>query len=121
MEGTSVILTSTIGFNGFALENQLLARWWINGSPVEGKRPDKDMPALDVVRESDLPNPRRTMTFRPDLSDLGAKRGDNLALQLLYCEQSWRPVSFGNDTRMSISWERDLEPLLSNRVEFRMP
>jgi hypothetical protein len=93
-----------------------LARWWVNGKPFF-PRPVLPIPQRGGVK-LDFSDEDVAMQLRLDAKKLGARPGDRVELQLLYCPSGWLPVE--NPPRGE---QRDVVgfPVLTNRVAFRVP
>jgi hypothetical protein len=96
-----------------------LARWWVNGKPVivpqtisepfarQLLHPDAPVPIEQATEEFLLESlmfdqfisgkaatgSALQFALKPDWKALGAKSGDRVGLQLLYCELAWFPVA----------------------------
>ena len=97
----------------------LLARWWVNGQPVEAPRPIQPH-ARQAARQVTA-----TATFRiafgyPDA--LGSvKSGDKLALQLMYAPEFEELAADAQTAgHISIVDHQLATPLLSNKLEFTL-
>jgi hypothetical protein len=93
-----------------------LARWWVNGKPFL-PRPILPIPRKDgaMVMYSDEDVAVR---LKVDAKKLGARAGDRVDLQLLYCPSGWLPVE--NPQEGEKGGEHGF-PVLTNRVSFRIP
>ena len=97
-----------------------LARWWVNGKPVTLAVPkDPGFGTLGKAFTADKPWPQVRLHLDLNLDQIGAKQGDEVGIQLLYCEHGTEPVT---ERKMKIikGWHRDTLPLMSNRVTFRV-
>ena len=98
--------------------HHLLARWWVNGKPVPPNPPQNEN-----YRASGPTYPAKSFSFPLTLpGHLGAKAGDKVTLQVLYCPLGFeylRPERFRNSERPGqspgTSWRL---PLLSEPLEF---
>jgi hypothetical protein len=96
-----------------------LARWWVNGKPVSVPVPKKpDFTTIGHAFTDDKPWPEVKLRLDLALDRLGAKPGDAVSVQLLYCEHGLEQV---HEEKMTVikGWKRETLPLLSNRVTFR--
>jgi len=111
---------SKSGIGTFGPNYHFLARWWVNDKPVAAAIPDDPIGGrLGHRFTDDKPWPEVKLRLDLALEQLGAKRGDEVGVQLLYCEHGSEPV---HEQKMTIikGWDRDTLPLLSNRVTFRV-
>src|SRR5882672_290249 len=100
----------------------LLMRWWLNGKPYvppedKGTGIMTHNGAYDVLRNLDL-----RLLFKP--ADIGAKSGDRVDLQVLYCSDGWDWVTNDLELRWPAgpgTYERPPVFLLSNRAGFVVP
>ena len=95
-----------------------LTRWWVNGKPYvpAQMKPEGDDNGL-VVEGRKL---HLHLEFEP--ARIGAKKGDQIGLQLLYCRNGWNLVLDGESRAMAIMEHDGKMPFrLSNRVEFAAP
>jgi hypothetical protein len=99
----------------FACGCQFLARWWVNG------RPFLPRPARPTPRKGDLGTLYQfkdvEIQLRLDATKLGARPGDRVELQLMYCPWGWAPVE--NPQRLEGGGSE--LPVMTNRVAFRVP
>jgi hypothetical protein len=98
-----------------------LTRWWVNGKPFLPQPvrhiQQKEGPDYMLGGETGL-----AVRLRLDAMKLGARPGDQVELQLLYCPKGWLLVE--NPQRAETTYEVPAEhafPVLSNRVAFRVP
>jgi hypothetical protein len=91
-----------------------LARWWVNDKPFVPQQTDTFWQSIRrgiIVYENELPMP---LSFEPRL--IGAKPGDKIGLQILYCESEWSwcwPQMHGHRTELNSENLR-----ISNRLDF---
>jgi len=98
--------------------HHLLARWWVNGKPVPPNPPQNENYLASGSR-----SPAKSFLFPLTLpGHLGAKAGDKVTLQVLYCPLGFeylRPERFRSSERpgqsLGTSWRL---PLLSEPLEF---
>jgi hypothetical protein len=98
--------------------HHLLARWWVNGKPVPPNPPQNEN-----YRASGPTYPAKSFSFPLTLpGHLGAKAGDKVTLQVLYCPLGFeylRAERFRNSERPRQSPETPWRlPLLSEPLEF---
>jgi hypothetical protein len=91
-----------------------LARWWVNGKPFL-PQPGRPMPRK---AGSWTYNWVQAVEFRlqVDATGLGARPGDRVELQLLFCPSGWLPVENPQQ-----GGGGNALPVLTNRVAFRIP
>lgn len=105
---------------------KLLARWWINGQPVQAHFGQS---GLKRPKESDTKDIERVSPDQPDLSvplvlpsESGAKLGDRMKLQVLFCPTGFaragNMVSLGNPRFAETTNYPAFMPMLSNELEF---
>ncbi len=126
-------LRLTIDRGGLRLESDIdlrrssrryLFRLWVNGTPyVPGKKlEDRMREALEVV-----PGKTLIIDWKLDPAVVGARKGDRVAVQLLYCPDSWKIIRYGEGRAGEAKQARDADgaaprlPLLTNKVEFVVP
>jgi hypothetical protein len=115
-----LIVRSKSKIGTYGPEYHFLARWWVNGKTVSVAVPKKpDYTTIGKAFTDDKPWPEVKLRLDLALDRLGAKSGDDVGVQLMYCEHGSEPV---HEERMTIikGWKRDTLPLLSNRVAFRV-
>jgi hypothetical protein len=124
LQGNEFIVKLDEDISTYYPDEHFLTRWWVNGKlfipdpKAEGVVRARQLGAADKdVREA-----RFRVEFHPDY--LGLKKGDKVAVQLLYCRK-WEylsPAQMENQAALPGQRERD-QPLvslsrLSNRIEF---
>lgn len=118
-----------------------LARWWVNGKPVlvpqkisetfarQLLHPDKPVPIEQAtqdflleslmfdqsISEKAVTGSALQFTLTPDWKTLGAKSGDRVSLQLLYCELAWFSVARVGQSSL---WELVEDRFVINRDNF---
>jgi hypothetical protein len=92
-----------------------LVRWWVNGKPFVPKQIGSfmDQNGMMIFGRKLL----LRVNFRPER--FGARAGDKIVLQLLYCKRGWMFVFPGHEMLDAFLDEQDPSPelLLSNRVQ----
>ncbi|HWB58095.1 MAG TPA: hypothetical protein VG733_01320 [Chthoniobacteraceae bacterium] len=106
-------------------DEKFLTRWWVNGKPFvpdPAKLPQQKPRAL-AAPEILVKEARFHMEFHPER--LGVKKGDTVAVQLLFCRRGWTALGEAQMARQKEAQLRDGEPVnllfisrLSNKVEF---
>jgi hypothetical protein len=89
-----------------------LVRWWVNGRPYVPQQIDSFMDQNGMVVMG-----RRLLLyldFAPDR--MGAKPGDDVELQLLYCKNGWQLVESGVELLSAHFDAKGPDLLLSNRI-----
>ena len=92
-----------------------IARWWINGKPFmpQAMKDHEDANGLVLTGKKLHLN----LEFHPER--LGAKRGDKIGVQLLYCAPGWSAVGSTQETLHVSGVGDEGEPVrITNRVEF---
>ena len=97
---------------------RFLTRWWVNGKPFYPKQidgfPEESNGVVSLGKRV-----RLKMNFDP--TKIGAKSGDKVHLQLLYCPSGWS-WSFPHLERMRvIPRQETVVSKLSNRVTIVVP
>ena len=118
VKGNAIRIASTSDFLVRRPDWHFLSRWWVNEKPYIPKQltefPGDADGLVSTGRTLDL-----HVTF--DAEKIGAKKGDKIGLQLLYCRDEW---SWVGDVMMAKAhmFERDMDGVhLTNRVEFEAP
>lgn len=99
-----------------------LTRWWVNGKPV--KLSEKYQPVMEAREEARAVIPSNQVNFDIKFAPghLGAKEGDEIGLQLLFCPFHWAYTSDINAlTRAIPNLDENEKPSLSQllpRVNF---
>lgn len=113
-------LTFPGGLHASWPEDYYLARWWINDKPVmlEANRDIQELQKVGAMRMGE----QMRLRWKIDWNLLGAKSGDRVALQVMYCPAGVRKVlQDGAELRMAPILEFGQKPVLSNRTEFVLP
>ncbi|MGF1578179.1 MAG: RNA polymerase sigma factor [Gemmataceae bacterium] len=100
------------------IDSKILTRWWVNGKPFR--------PVVGGLRERSgllktLSAPEKRVQIElASLKALGAKPGDRIAVQVLFCPGSWEEVARDRIERLQrLAVQKTIRtPLLSNKVEF---
>ena len=95
------------------LEGKLLARWWVNGRPVQGPRTLQKIASAREGLMRELTR-RRSIRIDVDRSILGAGPRDRIAVQLAYCPQGWDREPQERERRAVIAHRA--HPAISARV-----
>jgi len=113
-------LTFPGGLHASWPEDYYLTRWWVNDKPVI-LEPNKDIQELQKVGAMRMGEQMR-LRWKIDWALLGAKSGDRVALQVMYCPAGVRKVlQEGTEMRMAPILEFGQKPVVSNRTEFVLP
>ncbi len=91
-----------------------LTRWWVNGKPYIPTQ----MEAFSDQNGMVAVGKRLLLHLKFDPQRVGAKQGDQVELQLLYCLNGWELVLFAREMEMMAALldEESPELLLSNRT-----
>jgi sugar phosphate isomerase/epimerase len=111
-DGDEVVIHANTEFTASRPELHFLARWWVNDKPFVPAQVKKSWEMMGyglVLQEKDL---RVPLGFAPDR--LGAKPGDRIGLQLLYCPGGWNWCS----GRGHGAFRGSEVPWMSNRIDF---
>jgi len=113
-------LTFPGGLHASWPEDYYLTRWWVNDKPVILEA-NKDIQELQKVGAMRMGEQMR-LRWKIDWALLGAKSGDRVALQVMYCPAGVRKVlQEGAEMRMASILEFGQKPVVSNRTEFVLP
>lgn len=121
LSGGKLLIESNFDL-GQELDEELLARWWVNGVPVAPAQREPLQEERQAMQEIDGPCRREVEFALPGF--LGTLRaGDKVELQLLYCpggSEEFR--QYGSRMRrmkeLRDASRRPNEPVLSNRLRF---
>lgn len=110
LDGSEVVIRSDTDFTVSRPDCHFIARWWVNDTPFVPRQlaefpGSKGYGAVLEGKEERVP-----LHFTPSL--VGAKAGDRIGLQLLYCPEMW--CWCGQSSRIG---GRDA-PWLTNRIDF---
>lgn len=118
VRGKTIRITSTFAFLVRRPDWHFLSRWWVNGKPYVPKQleefPSDQDGLVDKGKTLDL-----HVLFDP--KKIGAKKGDKIGLQLLYCRDEWKWVGNEQVTATMFSEGKMDAVELTNRVEFEAP
>lgn len=131
LEGKTVRLKTPLPFPSTDFEHYFLARWWVNGKPVE---PDDDVDIQeDPSANGDAESHSARMKLTFSLAALKAKTGDTIGLQLLFCPDGMRaaqdehyesihhaPLSEHENDAAEVDFPNRF-PVASNTIEFKAP
>lgn len=121
LAGRDYLLTLSGGLQTTWVEDSVLARWWVNGKPFQPG------PFEAIQQEGGLGGSRMVdsllLKVKLDVSKLGAKSGDKIAVQFLHCPSGFQ---FTDDQKLEmlarmIREESDNFPRISNKIEFTVP
>src|SRR5262249_25893702 len=114
VDGDNVIIQSDKDMEVRWIRFHLLARWWVNDVPYVPKQTDQFWETMRqgiLYYEKEITMP---LNFEPAL--IGAKPGDKIGLQIMYCESEWDWCTSRLHGR-SAEWNVD-NLRLSNRIDF---
>lgn len=98
-------------------EDQILTRWWVNGEPFYPK-PISEFTAADRTGQISF-DKRLDLKLHFDAAKIGAKPGDEVRLQLLFCPSGWSWLGPDFETlHTALPHGAYRGSLLSNRVTF---
>lgn len=112
-------LTFPAGLHASWPEDYFLVRWWVNGNPVLLKSAD-ERPAFDRVGAIRMAEVLR-LRWKIDWVALGAKSGDRIGVQILYCPAGTFEIARERSERSQTILEFGQMPILSNRSDFKLP
>jgi hypothetical protein len=120
VEGLVLSIESDTDIHTYRPDWHFLARWWVNGKPFLPSQ-------LTVFPGDENGMVRRGKRLRVgldlDARRLGAKSGDRIGLQLLYCPHGWSWVTSGARLLRALPAREEFAGVsrLSNRVELVVP
>ncbi len=127
--GSLLIVTLDHGILPYFCDEKFLTCWWVNGRPFTPKLAPMAFSDIYFMRHNGAwgGNLAGQMTFQVEFHPeiLGAKKGDEIGVQLLLCPRGWEysgPVQ--NSPMFNDDWEpidadmRSVEPRLTNRITF---
>jgi hypothetical protein len=112
-------LTFPAGLHASWPEDYFLVRWWVNDKPVILKAAD-ERPAFDRVGAIRVAEVLR-LRWKIDWALLGAKSGDRIGVQLLYCPAGVLEITSDRYNRIQTFTEFGQMPIPTNRSEFKLP
>jgi hypothetical protein len=112
-------LTFPGGLHASWPEDYYLVRWWVNDKPVI-LEPNKELQMFQKVGAMRMGEQMR-LRWKIDWPTLGAKSGDRVALQLMYCPAGVRRMLDADQLLAMLVLEFGQKPVLSNRTEFVLP
>jgi hypothetical protein len=113
--GDQILLEMNEEFITSECEDHFLARWWVNGEPFVSAGPDElfgGSKQVEDARGNSVP-----MKVCLDLQKLGAKPGDTIGVQLLYCPSGFQHLEYENERASRLDNE-PAAPIASNKIEF---
>ena len=129
LEGTTVVIRTPMAIPPARVEHFILARWRVNGKPLKF---DDTVDGCEAADQPDVPSVSREVRFKLKFSAeaLGAKAGDKISLQLLFCpdniagDEAHEPQgqeSVQEDGESEGENFPDHLPVVSNTIEFKLP
>ena len=128
--GSLLMVTLEHGISPAFADEKFLVRWWVNGQPFTPKLAPMEFSSSYFMRHNGMQTTALAtqITFQVEFHPeyLGAKKGDQISVQLLLCPRGSEYSGPEQDLRMSntMGWNpadpdvRSVEPRLSNRVAF---
>lgn len=116
---TDSFLTFPAGLHASWPEDYFLVRWWVNDKPVILKTAD-ERPAFERVGAIRVAEVLR-LRWKVDWALLGAKSGDRVGVQLLYCPAGVLEITSDRYNRIQTFSEFGQMPIPTNRSEFKLP
>ena len=113
VDGDDVVIHSDIRFLASRPDYHLLTRWWVNDKPFVPEQIEHPFGIAGYGRVYEDTEKRIGLNLLPQL--LGAKPGDKIGLQLLYCPNQWA-MFWEHAALDGFGGRKDL--WLSNRVDF---
>ncbi len=118
-----LVLKSTVDLLAGNVRDCTLSRWWVNGEPVRfrGERALQEE-ARKVFQSVGVRTIIHVLDFDPGA--IGAKSGDEVSVQLLYCPFGWRATDDATSLRklcaMALSVDQPMLPRLTNTIAWRV-
>lgn len=112
-------LTFPGGLHASWPEDYYLVRWWVNDKAVI-LEPNKELQHFAKVGAMRMGEQMR-LRWKIDWQLLGAKSGDRVALQVMYCPAGVRRVLDSEQALAMPPLEFGQKPVVSNRTEFVLP
>jgi len=124
--GNNLVVTMSQELEIYFPDDHFLTRWWVNDKPYvpDPNAVDADAPMARALAAHvwNVKEVRFDLDFRPER--LGAKKGDKIGVQLLFCPEGWQRCEdqLQQDQVALQAAERDPPPtgisFSSNRVDF---
>ena len=111
--GSSLRVTSRRGLH-LSMRNYL-SRWWVSGRAFQpGPIP------FQLIENREHPHRQEAHTFALPFNaqSLGARKGETIRLQILYCPQGWSQQGPRAERIHSVWDDDDVFPRVSNEIEF---
>ena len=130
LDSLNLLVNSKLPFEGIHFEDRFLMRWWVNGRLVS---PNKELEELRLSAQGGVEACKRArFKLKFDHAALGAKAGDKIGLQMLFCPDGTQGAGprIEEKTVEEIEQKKEDEsveeypdrfPALSNRIEFIAP
>lgn len=123
-DGKTITVKSKLHMVFDNVQRLFLARWWVNGKPY--------VPALPAPANAVESDYTREIFFSQeckleptlDLKRLGAKSGDTIGVQLLYCPNDWHYAEMLQLAKKEVlidKYETEPQPTSSNIAEWKIP
>jgi hypothetical protein len=116
VDGDDVLIHSALEFTASRPDYHFLTRWWVNDKPFVPKQIKHLFGIAGYGRLYQDTQKRIPLKLMPQ--HLGAKPGDKIGLQLLYCPNQW---ALFTEHESLDGFGGPEEPWLSNRVDFIAP
>jgi hypothetical protein len=121
-DGTTATVQSAEPFLDPEPEENLLVRWWVNGEPVIPS-PDARQQMMQQMRQIPTDRPKALrLRIQWDPAVIGAKAGDTVRAQLLFCPTGVRPLTQPATQVMMQPMSRELDAdyvsRMTDAVEF---
>lgn len=121
MSGRNFLLSMKSEMEISMFPESVLARWWVNGKPFvpgpleklqdgSGHRGGLSFSARQIL-----------VKFEMDAAKLGAKSGDKIGVQFLYCPMGYEFIGEMKQAMWAMKSGNDTFPRISNKVEFTVP
>jgi hypothetical protein len=121
-DGKTLDLRSTVPLVMSNPAEHLLCRWWVNGVSVRGgaKHALENLPERWLGRSAQADHIEIELT---NLSELKARSGDRIAVQMLYCPRGWAFIDGGRSLREELKMQMGTSaaPLMTNKAEYVVP
>lgn len=127
--GDAILVESKLGMDIEHARKNFLVRWWVNGKPVVSDHAGPGVErSTNEMLSSQAPDTAFKLKLKLNLEKLGAKSGDNIGAQILFCPYGWEydmemVKMLEKMERSQILEESELlkTPTASNIAEWKVP
>ncbi|MBI3828579.1 MAG: hypothetical protein HY291_03630 [Planctomycetes bacterium] len=124
--GDAILIESKLGMEIEGANESFLVRWWVNGKPVIPSNEESLQKVHDAMKKmSDSAVSAFQLNVKLNLDKLGAKSGDTIGVQVLFCPHGWKSdiqlAELDKIDRMHHDTEIFDVPTASNIAEWKVP